>query len=643
MHIRGGKTTGLPRIITALMAVAGAGLALAIMRVSVGGLRAPAVRPATLVWIILLVVLAVAFCWFVFRVHRLNLSWLGLSAPNIPAIPFWLSQLPATILQLGRRRDQNAQADDGLSTVWTIGGITSTAYAFMGMGYSDQTARAADPRTRLALDRPDQFSMAWTTFGGVQAMASHEWLKLFAASVDNPADATRQFWPTIARFGLPYNLIILQRVGSDDPTHKTALGAGWTPKMEAVWQAGNLYVIDMTLFARFPADVVDSAPRFTPGTFTFLERDPVARTITPFAVRVSDSTGTSVQYADGDPAWIYALQAAKASIGVWGIWLGHVYHWHIVTAAMQMTMFQNLPADHAVRQVFGRQSDYLIAFDQFLLLDWAIAPPTSVTSSRQFLELIDAFAQGRRFFDDDPQATLDRLGLRKQDFSSGGEDWDEYPVVRYLLTLFKATETYVGKVVDAFYHDDASVASDRALRQWIKVSGAVGGGNVRGLPDVTSRADLKRVLTSLIYRVTAHGSSRLNQAANPALTFAANFPPCLQDTTLPPPSTPFVFKTGPASPPGAMSLAQFLPNTGTIGELTAFLFTFVYSPPYIPFIPLDGIREDLSFAGPHREACNKALIEYRTDLQNFIALYAADSKVPGVPAQINQWELSIET
>jgi hypothetical protein len=322
-----------------------------------------------------------------------------------------------------------------------------------------------------------------------------------------------------------------------------------------------------------------------------------------------------------------------------------VYHWHIVTAAMQMTMFWHLPRRHPVRQVFGRQSDYLIAFDQFLLLDFSIAPPTSVTSSRQLLWLLDTFAKGRNFFDDDPDVTLERLGLRKEDFTTGADDWNEYPVVRYLLTLFTATAAYVGTVVDAFYPDDASVANDAALRRWITASGARSGGNVRGLPAMTTRAALKRVLTSLIYRVTAHGSSRLEQVVNPALSFVPNFPPCLQDTTLPPPTTPIVFKADRHAPPGAMSLSGFLPNTGSIGELTTFVFTFVYSAPYKPFIPLAGIDRDLSFVGPHgiADVCNQALVRYRTDLQAFMTLYAADSKVPGPPAQINQWELNIET
>jgi hypothetical protein len=418
--------------------------------------------------------------------------------------------------------------------------------------------------------------------------------------------------------------------------------------MEAVWKAGELYVIDMTFFANFTANIVNSAPRFTPGTLTLLARDPVARTIAPFAIRVSDARGASVLYGDGDPAWLYALQAAKTSITVWGIWLGHVYHWHIVTAAMQMTMFWYLPSRHPVRQVFGRQSDYLIGFDQFLLLDWSIAPPTSVTTSRQFLAMLDVFARGRNFFDDDPDTTLERLGLRQEDFTSGGDGWNEYPVGRYLLTLFAAAGHYVGTVVEAFYPDDASVAADEALQEWIAASRAPGGGNVRGLPAMSSRDALKRVLTSLIYRVTAHGAARLEQAVNPVISFVPNFPPCLQDAGIPTASTPFVFKTDGRSPPGTMGLSGFLPATGTVGELATFAFTFTYSAPYTPFIPLAGIDRDLPFVAKSGKSgtntvCNQALVRFRTDVQSFMSLYAADAKVLGPPAQLNQWPLNIET
>lgn len=80
---------------------------------------------------------------------------------------------------------------------------------------------------------------------------------------------------------------------------------------------------------------------------------------------------------------------------------------------------------------------------------------------------------------------------------------------------------------------------DRQLGRWIAESGDTDGGNVRGLPAMDSKDSLKRVLHSLICRITAHGTSRLYRSANPVLTFVANFPPCLQDATIPDPADSF--------------------------------------------------------------------------------------------------------
>jgi hypothetical protein len=125
----------------------------------------------------------------VFRYHLLNLSLLGVSgATSIPAIPFHLSELPDTILKLLRRRAQAEQAANGLSTVWTIGDYTETANTFMGM---DGTVGSDDPRTRLALDKPDQYAMSWTTLGGIYENATRDWLGQFAATLVDPAEATR--------------------------------------------------------------------------------------------------------------------------------------------------------------------------------------------------------------------------------------------------------------------------------------------------------------------------------------------------------------------------------------------------------------------------------------------------------------------
>ncbi len=99
------------------------------------------------------------------------------------------------------------------------------------------------------------------------------------------------------------------------------------------------------------------------------------------------------------------------------------------------------------------------------------------------------------------------------------------------------------------------------------------------------------------------------------------------------------------APPGALSLADFLPNTGTIGELISFAFTFTYSAPYIPLIPITGIDRDLPFVGPREaaRAANDALVGFRQRLQAFMTLYAEEAEVDGPPAQLHQWPLNIET
>jgi hypothetical protein len=148
-------------------------------------------------------------------------------------------------------------------------------------------------------------------------------------------------------------------------------------------------------------------------------------------------------------------------------------------------------------------------------------------------------------------------------------------------------------------------------------------------------------LTSLIYRITAHGASRMEQVANPALTFMSNFPACFEDSRIPDPNSQLTTR----------ELLAFLPKTGTMGAMATFLFTFIYSPPYIPFIPVAGVQAELSFHGPAAGVCNDALIQYRRHLLAFMELYATDSNFQNLPAQMNfqvtpaqihQWELNIE-
>src|SRR6185295_19961112 len=132
-------------------------------------------------------------------------------------------------------------------------------------------------------------------------------------------------------------------------------------------------------------------PRFTPSTVTVLVQDAATKALTPELIRVAGGGNQpkffSRRGSTTPAAWVYALQAAKVSVTVYGIWLGHVYQWHIVTAAMLMTMFNNLSASNPARKLLEPHSSYVIPFDDVLLMGWnALVPPTSIASGWQFLE-----------------------------------------------------------------------------------------------------------------------------------------------------------------------------------------------------------------------------------------------------------------
>jgi hypothetical protein len=597
-------------------------------------------------------------------IDKLPLRDFGLQ--NVPAVPYLLtlSEPLLTLFRLAHRALEVEPAKNALSNTYTIGGETGTGYEFLfGSSASEDLARAtaelegilargfdgvkeavlrknvsavvramasSSGWTSLSLDKPEDFSISWTNYENVYQNAQ-PLLAGWSSTLTLLDAADEQFWPTIANCGTAYNLIILQAViGAKSASWKTQFESVWTAsQLDKVQSEGRLYAIDLSIFAEFGPTVVDGLERFTPTTVTLLEQDSATKTLRPIAVHVA-SGGQSQLYSRSltPGAWLYALQAAKASLTVYGIWLGHVYHWHIVTAALQMTMFNTLATDHPIFQLASPQSNYLIGFNEVLLLLWDfIAPPTSIATPFQFLELCDSFAQGRQFFDDDPLVTLAKSGLDQASFTNS-EPWDLYPVVRNLLAIWDSTETFVDVFVEKTYADDSAVALDTQLQSWMAASGDPNNGNIRGLPAMNGKSALKAVLTSFLYRMTAHGISRLNNSANPALTFTANFPPCLQDSALPPVQTDL----------DVNALLKFLPKTGTIGKMVTFYFTFVFSAPYTSFIPPTGVDSDLFFPLGLGDPRNVALVARRKELISFI-----ENRYEPVQPQIYQWPLSIET
>jgi hypothetical protein len=609
------------------------------------------------------------------------------SRVNCPAIPFWyvdyLKHIAATLLRLVVRAGQIQVAKRGLSKKYTLAGQRHSAYWFLygstpslsdaiaalasklagwpsvtgplAVGGSDPVADAAKDSLEapdLPLEDPRQFTMPWTMFEDIYE-SSEDLIESFSATLTNIDKANESFWPTIANFGLPYNLLILKQVDADRcRSLAEEFGNVWADEDAGAGQpTPHRYEIDMSFMGPLKRVLGDSQVRFTPGTHTLLEQDPESKALMPVAINVFTEHGKQT-FTPSDSAWLYALQAAKTSITVYGTWLGHVYQWHIVTAAMQMTMYNNLSDTHCLWPLMNPQSEFLIDFDYFLLLDgiWdLLAPPTPIGSPNDLLDLFERFAapsprapQGRQFFDDDPPTALKQLGLDEKDFTKQ-EAWDAYPLVGFLLDIWNLTHEYVKSVVYQVYADDAAVKNDGALQQWLGASRDPTQGNIKGLPEVDNRDGLIAVLTSLLHRVTAHGVGRVNPTVNPVLSFVANFPPCLQDDNVP----------NPGDKVSLERLLGLLPHTGTLGGMTNFYYVFIFSVPYVPLIPLDGVRADPQFSDP---VCNEALFKYRENMVSLIDRYVATwnrelAAMRGDKADLpvyakhlhHQWPRSIET
>lgn len=636
-------------------------------------------------WIVLLILLILAALLFLLfklfsklieRTERLPLHLMGFG--NIPAVPIQIRNSIETLLKLAGRSVATEQAQFGFSERYTISGENATGYQFMygtkTIRYDKETTTQLTRELQLAgakmlllpknnvlsatltkrmdkyhgprpkklikngvtyqdlfLDKPEQFAISWTNFYNIYEDAQ-EHLPTWAASLTDVAIANREFWPTIAQYGLAYNLLIAQKVSPEQlPVLKAEYGANWTAEMDALSKKGLLYAIDMTIYKEVEPSQVEGFDRFTPSTYTLLEQDASSKNLSPIAIWVEGYKGKDRQFYSLETAtkgaWLYALQAAKVSITVHGIWSGHVYHWHIVTAAMQMYMYESFKEDHPIYELLQPISNYLIPFDNVLLLLWnKVAPPTSISTTKAYLEFTNIYAKGRNFFDDDPINTLQRNGIQEADFSVD-KPWDAYQIVAYELDIWKATEEYIIAFVEYTYTSDQAVQNDKALQDWIKACGAPLKGNIRGLPIMDTKEALIRVLTSFVYRITVHGSSRLIPTANPALTFVGNFPPCLQRTDRPEPSQDLPIA----------ELMTYLPNTGTIGEMMNFYNTFSFSAPYETVLPLGGIERDLFFNNEDiNDPRNQALIKFRKAIKNFMDENVGDGL-------IHQWPLNIET
>jgi len=531
----------------------------------------------------------------------------------------------------------------------------------------------------ISLEDPKQFMISWTSYGNelLDPGADDRLGAEFAKQLTDANVATESFWPEIAKYGTAYNLlgvlrkVSLERMPALETLFRRAarrdvfdtarvpgipLDDGSWQRIKALQQDGRLYEIDLKLLESLTVRHYENHGkkllRFNPATVTLLEMTK-GQSLLPFLIwvyRGHSDRGTAVtptgeefysRDRSTEGAWLYALQASKSSITLYGIWLGHVYYWHIVSAAMQRTMKEAIRSSkHPIQMLLAPQSEYLIQFNRTLLGKSSdfhdIAPPTWIFEPEVVLKLLDAFAEEREFFDDDPYTQLAQNGLKVENFTNSREKpWDLFPVAQNLLRIWDICERFVQAFVLKFYPDNAAVTRDTGLQNWMKAAGDPAQGNIRGLPKMDNPGALTRVLTSQVYRLTVHGVSRLPRSADPWLTFVANFPPCLQRDDLPSRYANL----------SALELLKYLPNVGTIAEITQFYFIFAFTKPYASLLPRGSMNNDPYFPKEMFDL-ETALTAYRNRMLTFMTKFTkaqtpSGFAVPDVGEGL-QWPRNIE-
>ena len=608
---------------------------------------------------------------------------------NIPGAPK-VSPLnkSSQMVELNDRKNETNKVKNALRRKYSFKAHNDKELTAKAWLYDDANFREKSRRT-ISLEDPKQFMISWTSYGNepLNQNADEKLGAEFAEQLTDAEVATKKFWPQIAKSGTAFNLIgVLRKVKvtrdkvtrDQMPALRALFGrpprnpvnearaagggesggggggddAAWQ-QIESSYQKDKLYVIDLKILESLPPrhwnDEGTDVVRFNPATVTLLEMKE-DKSLEPAFIwvhrpgykrgkaEISSDTRIYSRRGSSPGAWLYALQAAKSSVTLYGIWLGHVYHWHSIPAAMQRTLQEQIKdKKHPIQMLLGLRSQHLVRFNGALLDGYfaTIAPPTSIVNQIDLLKLLDNFAKGRMYSDDDPNNQLDWNGIEAKDFSSKPTaPWDLFPAARNLTHIWDLCQDFVRAFMGKYYPTDDTVRKDDALQKWMKASANSKQGNIHGLPPMDKKKALNDVLVSYIYRITAHGVSRLPRTADPWLTFVANFPPCLQREDLP-------------SPDAALStseLLKYLPNLRTIAEICQFYFIFVFAGPFQPLLAA-GDKRDLYF--PTKDGLDTPTITYQDRIIEFAVEFDKANTPPGYPPSVRenlrkQWERSIE-
>jgi hypothetical protein len=238
---------------------------------------------------------------------------------NVPGVPMvGAFDAAKELVRLQGYKDEFQPAVAGLSAKYTIGGHTASGQDFL----------VGNPNLgNLSLENPAQFAISWTTVKDVYGIGMRDFQKGFVETLESPEAATAGFWDMIARNGTAYNLLILRCVTDTRGAElKSQFQPYWDERgLDSILKEGRLYEIDLSIFESVQPYRDGKQLRFNPATLTLLERDKTKKgSLRPVLIRAWTATQQPVVYGPqsrGKGTWLYALQAAKTSATLYGIWL----------------------------------------------------------------------------------------------------------------------------------------------------------------------------------------------------------------------------------------------------------------------------------------------------------------------------------
>jgi hypothetical protein len=283
--------------------------------------------------------------------------------------------------------------------------------------------------------------------------------------------------------------------------------------------------------------------------------------LVPIAIEISTqdtdgiiSTQLHSPTLSSSSGWRLAMLASVTSFNAQGVLGAHMAPFHLATAAFQMSLFNNLEKDHALRQFLHPFSRYTMQWDMLVFSGGASLNAFPFGDNQQAMMTVWAEQYGAiPLGDSRPSRLLEQKGIFADDFSIEEEEevqeeadsdkfidwlskklkwvgkmkknkrgqgkgmkfnWANFRPAKLALEIEDATEELVRAAVKRSYKTDCDVAGDVQLQAMFEALLDPQRGNLAKVTESGKLAtveDLVDLLTAYLYNIIFHGSARTPQ------------------------------------------------------------------------------------------------------------------------------------